>query len=95
MKKIFFVALGATLLAASCQKTEIINQVPGESMTFTTAMSKLTKAVGESDADKVDGMDNLKAQDFKVWAFCAYEDAINDVNFGDVYDEMEALDVTF
>ena len=91
MKKILFVAISATLLAAGCQKTEIINQVSGDAMTFTTAMSKLTKA---SDAES-DGVVNLQAQNFKVWSFCAYADAINDVKYGDVYDKMEALDVTY
>lgn len=95
MKKIFFVALGATLLAASCQKTEIINQVPGESMTFTTAMSKLTKAVGTADADQANGLVNLQAQDFKVWTYKAFTDEVNGDVPGQVYDEMEALDVTY
>ena len=95
MKKIFFVALGATLLAASCQKTEIINHVPGESMTFATAMSKLAKASGTSDADATDGMLNLQAQDFKVWAYYTYADPINNITVGKAYDEMEALDVTY
>ena len=36
MKKFFFVALAATLLAAGCQKTEVINPVGGRSMSFTT-----------------------------------------------------------
>lgn len=88
-------ALGATLLAAGCQKTEIINQVPGESMSFTPAMSKLTKAVGTADADQTDGIVNLRAQDFKVWAYKAYADAVNGDVAGKVYDEMEALDVTY
>ena len=38
MKRIFFVALAATLLAASCQKTEIINPAGGNVMTFSTNM---------------------------------------------------------
>ena len=91
MKKILFVALGATLLAAGCQKTEIINHVGGDLMSFSTGMSKLTKA---SDAES-DGVVNLQQQNFKVWSYCAYADAINDVEYGDVYDEMEALDVTY
>lgn len=95
MKKIFFVALGATLLAASCQKTEIINHVPGEAMTFSTAMGKLTKAVGTSDADATDGLLNLQAQDFKVWAYYTYADPINNITVGKAYDGMEALDVTY
>lgn len=95
MKKILFVAISATLLAAGCQKTEIINQVPGDAMTFTTAMSKLTKAVGTADADETDGLVNLKAQDFKVWTYKAFTDGVNGDTPGQVYDEMLALDVTF
>ena len=90
MKKILFVAAFATLLAAGCQKTEIINQVPGDALTFSTHMGKLTKA---SDAESA-GEVNLYEQDFKVWAFKAYEDAVNDDVLGDVYDNMTAIDVT-
>ena len=95
MKKILFVAISATLLAAGCQKTEIINQVPGDAMTFTTAMSKLTKAAGTADADQTNGLINLQAQDFKVWTYKAFTDEVNGDTPGQVYDEMEALDVTF
>lgn len=95
MKKILFVATAATLLAAGCQKTEIINQVPGDAMTFTTAMSKLTKAVGTADADETDGLVNLRAQDFKVWTYKAFTDEVNGDTPGQVYDEMTALDVTY
>jgi hypothetical protein len=95
MKRILFVALAATLLAAGCQKTEIINQVPGDAMTFTTAMSKLTKAAGTADADQTNGLVNLQAQDFKVWTYKAFTDAVNGDAPGQVYDEMEALDVTY
>lgn len=93
MKKILFVATAATLLAAGCQKTEVINPVSptGEpAMSFSTGMSKLTKG---PDAEN-DGTVNLQEQNFKVWAFCAYEDAINEVNYGDVYDKISAIDVT-
>ena len=95
MKRILFVALAATLLAAGCQKTEIINSVRGDAMTFTTAMSKLTKSAGTADADEKADMQNLKAQNFKVWAYYTYADAINGVAAGAVYDGMEALDVTY
>lgn len=91
MKKFFFVAIAATLLAAGCQKTEIINHVGGDLMSFSTGMSKLTKA---SDAES-DGVVNLQEQNFKVWSYCAYADAIYGVEYGKVYDEMEALDVTY
>ena len=92
MKRILFVALAATLLAAGCQKTEIINSVRGDAMTFTTAMGKLTKA-NVPDADST-GVFNLQRQNFKVWAYCAYKDENNGKNYGDVYDSMSALDVT-
>ena len=82
MRRLLFVAALATLLAAGCQKTEIINHVPGEAMKFTTAMSKLTKAVGTPDADEKADMQNLKAQDFKVWAYYTYADAMNGVDAG-------------
>ena len=97
MKKILFVAFAATLLAASCQKTEIINPVSpnGEpAMSFSTVMTKLTKA-GAPDAAN-DGMLNLQEQNFKVWAYCAYDDpntTLDETNT--VYDEMEGLDVTY
>ena len=90
MKKILFVAVCATLLAAGCQKTEILNQVAGEALTFSTHMGKLTKA---SDADST-GVWNLHEQDFKVWAFKAYTDAVNGDEPGQVYDNITAIDVT-
>ena len=68
MKKILFVAFAATLLAAGCQKTEIINSVRGDAMTFSTGMSKLTKA------DNTGDLTTLKAQDFSVWAYYAADD---------------------
>lgn len=77
MKKISFVATLAILLAAGCQKTEIINPVGGKTITFTTGMSKLTKASGQTadaNADPTDVDFNLKAQDFRLWAFNDYED---------------------
>ena len=88
MKKILFVALAATLLAAGCQKTEIINRV-GDAMTFSTEMGKLTKAEG----DPTEGEINLRAQNFNVWAFYAYPDPINDIKVGDAYPEMSNLEV--
>ena len=90
MKKILFVAAFAILLAAGCQKTEVINQVPGDALTFSTHMGKLTKA---SDADS-SGVWNLHEQAFKVWAFKAYNDPVNGDAAGDVYDEISGVDVT-
>lgn len=99
MKKIFFVAFVATLLAVSCQKTEIINPVNPKgtpSMTFTTNMSKLTKASGTpADAD-ADGMVNLQAQDFRVWAYADYEDEnTSATELDQIYDKMANLNIGY
>ena len=94
MKRIFFVALGATLLAAGCQKTEIINPVGGNVMTFSTNMSKLTKA-GQQDAEKT-GEVNLQEQNFRVWAYGAYEDQnTTAIELNNIYDGISNLDVTY
>ena len=85
MKKIFFLAISATLLAAGCQKTEIINQVNpvGEpSMAFAADMGKLTKAAEST------GMDNLKTQDFKLWAYYAQDDPSRGATVNQPYDGM-------
>lgn len=92
MKKILFVAFAATLLAAGCQKTEIINRV-GDAMTFSTEMGKLTKSANPDATN--DGYVNLDAQNFKVWAYYAYTDALNSVDFGTNYDGMKGLDVGY
>ena len=99
MRKILFVALGATLLAAGCQKTEIINPVnpTGQpALSFTTDLGKLTKAVGTADADS-DGMVNLKAQDFRVWAYADYEDpnTTTVTELDNIYDKMANLNIGY
>ena len=86
MKKILFVAFAATLLAAGCQKTEIINRV-GDSISFSTELGKITKSVGDPDADK-DGEENLLAQDFRVWAYYVAADANTGASANDDYDGM-------
>lgn len=93
MKKIFFVALAATLLAAGCQKTEIINRL-GDAMTFSTEMGKLTKADGTPLASN-GGEANLKAQDFRVWAYYVAEDANTGARAGAAYDGMVNSPVTY
>lgn len=94
MKKIFIMAVSAVLLAAGCQKTTIVNPDPEPGMVFTTGMKKLTKAEGTADA-AFDGMKNLQAQDFRVWAYTNYTDEINNVHEGDVYDGMKNLNVGY
>lgn len=92
MKKILFVALGATLLAAGCQKTEIINQVNPDgkmSMTFSTGISKLTKSATAT------GTENLESQGFVLTALSAYEDNnTQDIEFNDYYDELNNVKFT-
>ncbi len=91
MKKIFFVAICATLLAAGCQKTEVLNQVnpvDGASMTFAPNMGKLTKAAEDA------GMDNLKDQDFRLWAYYVADDANRGAAANSVYDGMSNIAVT-
>ena len=91
MKKIFFVAIAATLLAAGCQKTEVLNQVVpvGEpSMTFAPEMGKLTKAASEA------GLATLKAQDFRLWAYYVAEDPNRGAKADDVYDGMYNISVS-
>ena len=94
MKKIFFVALSATLLAAGCQKTEVINPVGGPTMSFTTGMGKLTKSVGDADAEAA-GIRNLEAQDFSVWAYADPNSDFSTVTTVDattkIYDDIENL----
>lgn len=86
MKKIFFMAVSAVLLAAGCQKTEIQNEVLPK-IGFDTHLGKLTKA----DADEVRSGDaKLKEQGFRAWGYFVNE---NDLNYekGDLYlhDETE------
>lgn len=86
MKKILFVALGATLLAAGCQKTEIINPVSPNGqpeMSFTTNLNKLTKSATAT------GTENLQDQGFVLSVFAAYDDEPNEVVFGDNYDDLD------
>ena len=52
-------------------------------------MSKLTKAAADP------GKTNLATQGFKVWAFAAYEDALNGVTLGAVYDNMNPVEFTY
>lgn len=94
MKRILFVACAATLLAAGCQKTEIINPVGGEVMTFTTGLNKLTKSFGTADAEST-GEVNLKAQDFRVWAYYVADNEQTGDAANDLYDGMGNSPVTY
>lgn len=94
MKKILFLAVSAILLAASCQKTEIINQAPGESLTFAPYLGKLTKAANE--AELKDGEVHLKSQNFYVWAYADFEDELNGkADLDLIYDNMNGVEVKF
>lgn len=74
MKKIFFMAVTAILLAAGCQKTEIQNETKTP-IGFNSQMGKLTKAHNAAN----EGLyDNLFEQGFRVWGFFA---SSNDINY--------------
>lgn len=87
MKKILLLAAAAMVMAASCEKTQIINPVE-DTIGFDSRMGKLTKAEADNQA-------TLKKQGLKVWAFYAYEDATNGIVPGNKFDDMEALDVAW
>ena len=90
MKKIFFVALSATLLAAGCQKTEVLNQVnpvDGTSMTFAPNMGKLTKAATAEGS----GETNLSEQDFRLWACYVAADPNRGAAANSIYDGMSNI----
>ena len=89
MKKILFVAASAILLAAGCQKTEVLNQAVGDPMTFSTGMAKLTKSA------TADGLTNLGTQDFQVWAYTAYTDKLNLVELGAIYEKINGIKVDY
>lgn len=95
MKRILSVAIVATLLAASCSKTDVINPV-GNQIGFTTKMAKLTKASGDAaDADST-GLANLQAQDFRIWAYADYDDPYTSASELDqIYDQMANLNVAY
>lgn len=82
MKKIFFMAVSAVLLAAGCQKTEIQNEVLPK-IGFDTHMGKLTKA-DAPDAGHSNRYANLNAQGFMVWGYFATEGDLN-YKVGDLY----------
>ena len=91
MKKFFFLAIAASLLAAGCQKTEVLNQVnpvDGTSMTFAPNMGKLTKAAEST------GMANLEQQDFRLWAYYVAADPNRGAGANSIYDSMENIAVT-
>lgn len=104
MKKIFSIALAATLLAAGCQKTEVIGtSTTGSKMTFSTDMKKITKAgEGIDETSNIgelpDGNANLQANGFKIWAFADYDLAVNKNNVDEttkIYDGMSGVLVSY
>ena len=108
MKKILFAAFAVSLLTVGCQKTEIIHQVAstdGSLMSFSTEMSKLTKSTSVATplAD-ADGMYNLRAQEFRIWAYCDYDDpntddgnsgTTDDIELDKIYDGMANLNIGY
>jgi len=95
MKKILFAAFAATLLAAGCQKTEIVGTTPvnGPEMTFSTEMKKITKA----DETTNEGTATLQDQGFNLWAYAAYslENITNVDATSRIYDGMKAMNLVY
>ena len=95
MKKILFAAFAASLLAAGCQKTEVLTPSTGSLITFTTEMKKITKAdLGELP----DGNANLQTNGFYLWAYADYDLTGNSNNVDrstKIYDGIEDLHVTY
>ena len=90
MKKIFFVAIAATLLAAGCQKTEVLNQVnpvDGTSMPIAPNKGKLTKAATAEG----EGETNLSEQNFRLWAYYKEDDSSRGAYANTIYDGMENI----
>jgi hypothetical protein len=101
MKKILFAAFAVSLLTVGCQKTEIIHQVAstdGSLMSFSTEMSKLTKSTPvATPLAEADGMYNLRAQEFRIWAYCDYDDTNTTeiVEKDAIYDGMANLNIGY
>ena len=93
MKRILTVATLAALLLPCCQKTEIINPMDNyQGLMFTTEFGKLTKA-DPADADG-DGMANLQAQDFRIWAYAAHDfDNTPEDDTYQIYDDIHNIKV--
>ena len=99
MKRILFAAFAASLLAAGCQKTEVVESNNGPVITFSTEMKKITKADPKADAE---GDANLHAQGFKIWAYADFslENVTNVETNPDnpkylIYDNMYSWPVTY
>lgn len=96
MKRSIFAAIAVILLAAGCQKTEIMNQ-SGTSIGFATQTGKLTKA------EDVAGVATLRSYGFRVWVYRNFTDeyyagpnsTTNPTGLNEIYDAMEALPVTW
>lgn len=95
MKKILFAAFAASLLAAGCQKTEIVGTTPvnGPAMTFSTEMKKITKA----DETTNEGTATLQGQGFNLWAYAAYslENITNVDDETRIFDGMDGMKLTY
>lgn len=83
MKKVLLAIVFASGIIAACQKTDIVSEarIPLE---FKGEMMKQTKSSGTPSATNDGQMQNLYAQDFRVWAFKNWDDPItttvNEIN---------------
>ncbi len=91
MKKILVVASLVALSAVACQKTEVLNPMEDhQGLIFTTEFGKLTKVPGADGG----GMENLQAQDFRIWAYAASDfDNTPENDANQIFDNMKNVKV--
>lgn len=93
-RSLFAAAIAVILLAAGCQKTEIMNQA-GSAIGFESVAGKLTKA------EDAAGVETLKTYGFRVWVYRNFEDeyyagedkTTYPKGLNAIYDGMEGLEV--
>jgi hypothetical protein len=93
-RSLFAAAIAVILLAAGCQKTEIMNQ-SGSAIGFESVAGKLTKA------EDAAGLETLKTYGFRVWVYRNFEDeyyagedkTTYPKGLNAIYDGMEGLEV--
>lgn len=95
MKKGLLAIVFASGMIAACQKTDIFSEarIPLE---FKGEMVKQTKASGNPSATNDELMQNLHAQDFRVWAYKNWDDPITTENeINQEYDGIANLLISY
>ena len=90
MKRILYIAIMATLLVVSCQKTDILNVVE-DTIEFSTEVGKLTKTETTAPNYAEEKYETLVNQGFRVWAISDF--TIGNDSKGQVYRGLKNLPV--